>query len=647
MTGWTYPPHRQRLLTCLVWTWLVLLISGLPASSHAQSVGSEDGSIEGSLTVLNVVRWSGSLPQEAGRTTKVLFSLYQDKAGGLPLWSETQTVNISADGLYSVLLGSASTEGLPQALFQGDDARWIEAHSIDPQPLDRLNSEPVAESAATSLPSRSLLAPVPYALKSVDAETLAGRVASDYVTRDELQSLITTDQQTAANAAPVLSMPRSPAAGATNAVPASPIQNVIYSLPTSSQTFVVLPNASNDLAGPINSALNSCLPQGGCKIEIAPLAAPAILSSPVIISKNNVSLVCDSPVAIATSFAHTALSPNGYYYNPIDISGNNVEVAGCALDGTSIGITGLAAIHVWGAMHVKLHGLSITSSVAPQFPALLGIRVEGSSARPSSYVDVSDNAAQVPSIAYSVGDNSQYVTFHDNYSTHSNQCFDFNGSGGGTLADAFGIVFHDNYCVGDFSPSYVESARDVLISNNTFWQDSTAGLPTLRVHNTLTKNAYLHVVVDGNTFVGNNSNTTAAAFFQNVGDWQFINNHVRGYGADGLTVDSTSGTPLDGLIANNQFVDNGQLGASGKYCGIRMHQSTGNNVGYLNITGNAFIDDQGAAATELYPICSDGGQQPFNLLYSGNFNATPNAPSLPKGCVNCSAGTNTGGNGSL
>ena len=136
-------PHRQTFFACLFYAWLGLLISGLPPSSCAQNIGVEDGSADGSQTALNVVRWSGSLPQAAGRTAEVLFSLYQNKSGGLPLCSETQTVNVSADGRYSVLLGSASREGLPQALFQRDDARWMEAHSIAPQPLDRGNAEPV------------------------------------------------------------------------------------------------------------------------------------------------------------------------------------------------------------------------------------------------------------------------------------------------------------------------------------------------------------------------------------------------------------------------------------------------------------------------------------------------------------------------
>jgi hypothetical protein len=416
------------------------------------------------------------------------------------------------------------------------------------------------------------------------------------------------------------------------------------SAPVLNQVFVISPNSKNDLAVPINAALSACSPTLGCKIEIAPLAGPATLSGPIVISQNRVALICDSPVKMSTHYANTPLAPSRvYYYGPIDISGNNVEVAGCALDVSSLGRTGLNAIHVYGASQVRVHGNVITSSVTPKYPGMLGIRVEGPSGSPASYVDIYDNSVTVPSISFSVGDNSQHVTFHDNYSLQSFQCFDFNGSGGGVVPDAFGIKFHDNSCVGDTGPSYAESARDVTIQNNNFFQDSTTGAPTIRVHNTLTSNPSLHVVIDGNTFVGNSSTTTAAEFFQNAQDWQFINNHVRNYGTDGVTVTSTSGTPLYGIIANNQFIDNGQQGGPGNYCGIRLHQKTGNNVGFVSITGNMFTDDQGKSPTEIYPICSDGGQAPFNILYTGNFNGLSAPPSFPSGCNNCVRSSNFGG----
>src|SRR5271168_4616842 len=98
----------------------------MPFAAGAQSAGNEAARVAGAAEVLSVVRWNGSLAGMAGRTVELRFSLFQDQAGGLALWSETQTVKIDANGRYSVLLGATSAEGLPQGLFQAGQARWIE-----------------------------------------------------------------------------------------------------------------------------------------------------------------------------------------------------------------------------------------------------------------------------------------------------------------------------------------------------------------------------------------------------------------------------------------------------------------------------------------------------------------------------------------
>jgi hypothetical protein len=56
-----------------------------------------------------------------------------------------------------VLLGATSAEGLPQTLFQGGEARWIEVRSIEVQLIAASGGDAVAEVANATPPARSLL----------------------------------------------------------------------------------------------------------------------------------------------------------------------------------------------------------------------------------------------------------------------------------------------------------------------------------------------------------------------------------------------------------------------------------------------------------------------------------------------------------
>jgi len=94
----------------------------------------------------------------------VTFSLYKDQQGANPLWQETQNVQTNAAGHYTVLLGSASADGMPLELFTSGEAHWLGVQ-IQGQPEQ----------------ARVLLVSVPYALKAYEAETLSGRSVSDFV----------------------------------------------------------------------------------------------------------------------------------------------------------------------------------------------------------------------------------------------------------------------------------------------------------------------------------------------------------------------------------------------------------------------------------------------------------------------------------
>ncbi len=114
-----------------------------------------------------LVRYTGSMPDAAGTTVAVRFSLYGGQTGGEALWSETQQVSVGTDGKYTVLLGAETAGGLPQDLFAKGDARWV------------------APQVSGVEKPRTLLAGVPYALKAVDAETLGGHEVSDFQMKSE------------------------------------------------------------------------------------------------------------------------------------------------------------------------------------------------------------------------------------------------------------------------------------------------------------------------------------------------------------------------------------------------------------------------------------------------------------------------------
>jgi len=84
-----------------------------------------------------------------------------------------ERVEPDAQGHYTVVLGATQTEGLPANLFSSGEARWlgVETPGLAPQP-------------------RVLLVSVPYALRAVEAEKLAGKSASDFVLSETLSDQV-------------------------------------------------------------------------------------------------------------------------------------------------------------------------------------------------------------------------------------------------------------------------------------------------------------------------------------------------------------------------------------------------------------------------------------------------------------------------
>ena len=115
-----------------------------------------------------VVKFGGVLSDVNGKPTTgtvgLTFSLYKESQGGAALWVETQNASLDKTGHYTVMLGSATSQGIPADVFASGEARWlgVQAQGQTEQP-------------------RTLLMSVPYALKALDAETVGGLPPSAFV----------------------------------------------------------------------------------------------------------------------------------------------------------------------------------------------------------------------------------------------------------------------------------------------------------------------------------------------------------------------------------------------------------------------------------------------------------------------------------
>lgn len=174
----------KKLVLSLCYLLLASLVSaGWAASGRAAAQENSGARAAGTLeptadsVIPRLIQYSGTVKDAEGKpvtgSVGLTFSLYQFEEGGRPLWVETQTIQTDSQGHYSVVLGAASADGLPQDLFSNGSARWL---GVQPA-LPGAGEQP-----------RVLLVGVPYALKAADAETLGGKPASAYVTTEVLNA---------------------------------------------------------------------------------------------------------------------------------------------------------------------------------------------------------------------------------------------------------------------------------------------------------------------------------------------------------------------------------------------------------------------------------------------------------------------------
>ena len=138
--------------------WIVLLLT---CAATAQVPGTDS-------VVPRLVNYASVAKDDNGKVMKgfigATFAVYAEQEGGSPLWLETQNINASANGTFSVQLGATKPDGLPVDLFSAGQARWLG----------------VSYNGGAEQPRVALLS-VPYALKAGDAQTLGGLPASAFM----------------------------------------------------------------------------------------------------------------------------------------------------------------------------------------------------------------------------------------------------------------------------------------------------------------------------------------------------------------------------------------------------------------------------------------------------------------------------------
>jgi hypothetical protein len=159
---------------------VLFVFAALPSQLAAQRVNAPASPVSSaaSSVVPQIIQFNGQLDNQPSGisgsssaavpsgTVSITFTLYENEQGGTALWSETDNVQVNAQGNYTALLGSASPDGLPMDLFTTGQAHWLAVQPL----LPGFAEQP-----------RVLLVSAPYALKAGDAETIGGLPPSAFV----------------------------------------------------------------------------------------------------------------------------------------------------------------------------------------------------------------------------------------------------------------------------------------------------------------------------------------------------------------------------------------------------------------------------------------------------------------------------------
>jgi trimeric autotransporter adhesin len=266
----------------------------------AASAGREGGSVEAPAAGANaadraqdgvprLVQFSATLKDALARpvsgVASVTFAIYAEQEGGAALWSETQNVLADSSGHYSVLLGAATSSGVPAELFGTGQSRWLGV-TVARQP---------------ELP-RVLLASVPYALKAGDADTLGGLPASAYVTTQSLAALTARPATTVVTGGTsIIATGAAQSSAAFNAAGASQLGAGFYAAGAGAPNV----ETSNASAVPGQSGVTQATPSGSGTTNYLPLwTSSSALGNSILFQTN-------SRIGVGTTTPVVTLDVNG------------------------------------------------------------------------------------------------------------------------------------------------------------------------------------------------------------------------------------------------------------------------------------------------------------------------------------------------
>ena len=205
---------------------------------------------DSTTVVPRLIKFNGTLRDLTGKPiagpVDVTFALYSQETGGAPLWFETQTVQASALGHYTVLLGAMTPTGVPLQLFTAGEARWLGVQ-------------------VSNLPeqSRVLLVSVPYAMKAGDAETLGGKPASAFMLSS--QSGSDTSTSTSTTLTNLITSGATNTTTTTNGTPITQATTQSY-IPVFSDNSGTLTN-SVIFQGPLGTGIGTASPEFGLDLN--------------------------------------------------------------------------------------------------------------------------------------------------------------------------------------------------------------------------------------------------------------------------------------------------------------------------------------------------------------------------------------------